>query len=127
MDRKLTFILIGGIFYGFGVAAIKLLGPLFWDSAALRAAFLLINIAIAAVTLPIFARMTGRTKHDMLMPTTIMALAAMVMDGLTLSFAPTLYADLPQHQAYAGGLLLVAFWGFFFFALLWHRPTTQQV
>ena len=121
MDRKITFILIGGIFYGFGVAAIKLLGPVFWDSAALRAVFLLVNIAIAAVTLPLFAHMTGRTKHDMLMPTTIMALAAMVMDGLTLSFAPQLYAQAPQHQAYAGGLLLVAFWGFFFFALLWHR------
>ena len=122
MDKPFTFLLIGGLFYGFGVAAIKLLGPLFWDTAGVRAVFIALNIAIAALTTPLFARLTGRTRHDMLVPTVIMALAAMIMDGLTLSFAPTLYATAPQDQAYAGGLLLSAFWGFFFFALLWHRP-----
>lgn len=121
VDRKLTFLLIGGVFYGVGVALIKILGPFFWDSATLRALFLLINFLIAPVSLLAFAKMTGRTKHDMLVPTVIMTLAAMVMDGLTLSFIPQLYAVPPQHQAYAGGLLLVAFWSFFFFALLWHR------
>ena len=122
MDKTFTYIIIGGLFYGFGVAAIKLLGPLFWDTAFMRFVFIALNFAVAALTLPVFARMTGRTKHDMLVPTVIMALAAMIMDGLTLSFVPTLYAIEPQHQAYAGGLLLTAFWGFFFFALLWHRP-----
>lgn len=122
MSDTAKFLVIGGLFYGFGVAAIKLLGPFFWDSAGLRAAFLLINFAIAAITLPLFARMTGRTRHDMLVPTVVMALAAMLMDGLTLSFAPQLYAATSEGQAYSGGLLLFAFWGFFFFALLWHRP-----
>ena len=126
MDRIFTYLLIGGLFYGFGVAAIKLLGPFFWDTALMRFVFIALNFLIAAVSLPIFARMTGRGKHDMLLPTIIMALAAMIMDGLTLSFVPQLYAETPQHQAYAGGLLLTAFWSFFFFALLWHKPAVTN-
>ena len=73
-----------------------------------------------------FARLTGRTRHDMLVPTVIMAMPALLMDGLVISFAPDIYGDTDAELRAAGGLLLFAFWSFFFFALFWHRPFATE-
>ena len=122
MDRTLTFLLIGGVFWGIGAALIKLLAPWVFASTLSVALFFGLNFLIAAATIPLFARLTGRTKHDMLMPTVLMAMAAMLLDGLALSFVPWIYPEDMTARMHTGAALLFAFWSFFFFALLWHRP-----
>ena len=124
MDRKWTFVVIGALFWAFGAVAIDWLGPVFFDGGAMQVLFLLLNFALAGVSLLLFARLTGRTRHSMLVPTAIMAMPALLMDGLAVSFVPELYGDTDAQLRAAGGLLLFAFWSFFFFALLWHRPST---
>ena len=127
MDRKWTFVAIGALFWAFGAMAIDWLDPVLFDGGAMQALFLLLNFALAGVSLPLFARLTGRTRHDMLVPTAIMAMPALLMDGLAVSFVPGLYGDTDAELCAAGGLLLFAFWSFFFFALLWHRPFATAV
>ena len=122
MDRKLTFLLFGGIFWGVGAAAIKFLAPWLFLSTVTIAGFFALNFVLAWLTIPLFAKLTGRTKHDMLVPTVIMALAAMVLDAVALSFVPWIYPADMAARMHTGAALLFAFWGFFFFALLWHRP-----
>ncbi|MEM9600806.1 MAG: hypothetical protein AAF926_07265 [Pseudomonadota bacterium] len=125
MDKRWTFVIYGVIFWILGVVMIRLLHPFFYGDLGMHIVFLLIAIAIAPPTLIIAAKLSGRTKHDMLVPTVIMAMPAMIMDGLSVTFDAMgkthIYADNPLHSAYAGGVLLVAFWAVLFFALLWHR------
>ncbi|GLQ19576.1 hypothetical protein ACFFUB_14220 [Algimonas porphyrae] len=125
MDRKWTFILYGIVFWLLGVVMIRVLHPYFYGDLGMHVLFLLIAIAIAPPTLLITARLSGRTKHEMVVPTALMAMPAMLMDGLSVTLDAMgithIYADNPLHSAYAGGVLLVAFWATLMFALLWHR------
>jgi hypothetical protein len=61
----------------------------------------------------------------MLAPVAIMAMPAMVMDGLAVTTDALgfthIYVNDPLLAAYTGGFLLFAFWSLFFFALMWHR------
>lgn len=125
MDKRWTFVIYGIIFWVLGVVMIRLLHPFFYGDLLIHLLFLAIAIASAPPTLIIAAKMSGRTKHDMLVPTVIMAMPAMIMDGLSVTFdamgATHIYADNALHSAYSGGVLLVAFWAVLFFALLWHK------
>jgi cellobiose-specific phosphotransferase system component IIC len=84
------------------------------------------NFAFGAITVAVVARLTSRSRHAMLVPTTIIAMVAMLMDSLAVTLDTAgytyIYANTVEHAAYAGGTLLFAFWSAFFFALLWHRP-----
>lgn len=125
MEKKLTLVIFGIIFWVIGVVMIRVLHPFFYGNVLTHLLFLGLAIIIAPPTVWIVAKLTGRTKHDMVLPSIIMAMPAMVMDGLSVTFDAMgkthIYADNALHSAYAGGLLLVAFWAVLFFALLWHR------
>ena len=125
MSDRVKFVLFGIVFWIAGVEMIRLLHPLFYGDLLMHLVFLLIGILIAPPTLIIAAKLSGRTKHQMLVPTAMMAMPAMIMDGLSVTFDAMgkthIYADTPLYSAYAVGVLLVAFWAVFFFALLWHK------
>lgn len=125
MDRKFTFILFGIILWLAGVVMIRLLHPIIFGDPLLHSLLFVFAFLLAPLTLIPAAKITGRTKHDMLVPSAIMAMPSMLMDGLatTLDAAGKtyIYADTPVDAAWSGGLLLVAFWSIFFFALMWHR------
>ena len=126
MDRKFTFVAIGAVFWLLAAILMKYLGPVVFDGGLIHALWFVANFAFGAISLVVIAKLTGRTKHDMLAPTAIMAMPAMLMDGLAVTTDARgwshVYADTPQLAAYSGGFLLFAFWSFFFFALMWHRP-----
>lgn len=125
MDKRGTFLIIGIIFWIVAAGLMHYLGPIFLDGALLHILFWIANFAFAAVSIILIAKATGRTKHDMLVPVTIMAMPAMIMDGLSITAdahgLTHVYANTPLLAAYSGGFLLFAFWSFFFFALVWHR------
>lgn len=127
MDRKLTFVIYGIIVWLAGVVLIRVFHPYMYGDILLHSLFLAVGILSAPLTLIPIARLTGRTKHDMLVPTVIMAMPAMVMDGLATTFDAAgvthVYADTALDSAYSAGLLLIVFWAFFVFALYWHRET----
>lgn len=125
MNDKLRFVLFGIIFWIAGVIMIRVLHPFFYGDLMMHVLFLVIAIAIAPPSLIIAAKLSGRTKEQMLVPSVIMAMPSMIMDGLSVTFDAMgkthIYANNPLNSAYAGGVLLVAFWGILFFALLWHK------
>ncbi|WP_298913781.1 hypothetical protein [uncultured Algimonas sp.] len=125
MDRKLTFIVYGIIVWLIGVALIRFLHPIAYPNLALHLLMLAVAVLAAPPTLIAIARLTGRTRHDMLVPMAIMAMPSMMMDGLAITFdamgVSHIYAETPLYSAYSGGVLLVAFWALFLFSLLWHR------
>ncbi len=125
MDRKPTFVAIGAIFWLLAAILMKYLGPVVFDGGIIHVLWFVANFVFGAIAVVAIAKFTGRTKHDMLAPTAIMAMPAMLMDGLAVTSDARglshIYADTPQLAAYSGGFLLFAFWSFFFFALMWHR------
>ena len=129
MDRKLTFVAIGAIFWLLAAILMHFIGPYVLDGGLVHVGWWVANFVFGAIALIAIARMTGRTRHDMLVPTAIMAMPAMLIDGVAVTLdakgATFVYADTPQLAAYTGGFLLFAFWSFFFFALLWHQPTAR--
>ena len=60
-----------------------------------------------------------------MVPVTVITMVAMLLDGVAVTLdaagVSAIYADTALEAAYAGGLLLFAFWSALFFALLWHR------
>ncbi len=128
MDRKFTFFLIGFIFWLVGVVAIRFLAPIVTGSLGLHLVFLGVAFLSSPITLILIAKLTGRTKHDMLMPLVLMTMPSMFLDSLAVSFdgrgLTNIYANTPALSAYAGGALLMAFWSLYLFALIWHRPQT---
>jgi len=125
MDRKLTFILIGIAFWASAALLMHFLVPYVFDGAILHSVFWIANFFLPALVLPLFARLTGRTKHDMLAPMALMAIPAMTLDGLSISFDALglshIYADTPMLAGVSGGFLLFAFASFFFWAVIWHK------
>lgn len=125
MDKRGTFLIIGIIFWVIGAITVHYLGPIVFDGGLLHVIFWVANFAFGAIGTIFLAKLTGRTKHDMLAPVTIIAMPAMLMDGLAITADAQglthIYANTPLLAAYSGGFLLFAFWSFFFFALIWHR------
>lgn len=125
MDKRGTFLIIGIIFWIVAAGLMHYLGPLVLDGGLLHILFWIANFAFAAIAVMLIAKWTGRTKHDMLAPVAIMAMPAMLMDGLAVTTDAMglthIYANDPLLAAYTGGFLLFAFWSFFFFALIWHK------
>ena len=125
MDRKLTFVAIGAIFWLLAAILMKYLGPIVFDGGLIHILWFVANFAFGAVAVVAIAKLTGRTRHDMLVPTAIMAMPVMIMDGLSVTLDARglkhIYADTPLVAAYTGGFLLFAIWSFIFFALMWHR------
>jgi len=87
--------------------------------------FWIANFFFPILAIPVIARFTGRTKHDMLAPTVLIALPAMTLDGLAITLDTLgkthIYADTAVLAGYTGGFLLFAFASFFFCAVRWHK------
>jgi hypothetical protein len=126
MDKRGAFLIIGIIFWIVAAALMHYLRPLVFDGGVWHILFWIAKFAFGAIAIILIAKLTGRTKHDMLAPVAIMAMPAMLMDGMAVTAdamgATHIYANTPLLAAYSGGFLLFAFWSFFFFALMWHRP-----
>lgn len=125
MDRKYTFALIGFVFWASAAVLMHFIGPVVLDGGLTMAAFWIANFFVPALALPLIAGMTGRTKHQMLAPTAIMAVVAMTLDGISVTTDTLgkthIYAKTPELAAFTGGFLLFAFASFFFWALIWHQ------
>lgn len=125
MDKHGTFLITGIVFWITAAVLMHYLGPFVLDGGLLHAIFWAANFVFGAVAVIMIAKWTGRTKHDMLVPAVIMAMPAMLMDGIAVTADARgwthIYADTPVLAAYTGGFLLFAFWSVFFFALIWHR------
>lgn len=125
MDRKFTFILIGIIFWASAAWLMHYIGPTVFDGGGLHVGFWIANFLVPVGVLPLIARLTGRTKHKMVIPTALVAVPALTLDGLAVTFDTLghsyIYADTPALAGVTGGFLLFAFASFFFWALIWHR------
>ncbi len=125
MDKKLTFILIGVIFWALAAILMHFVGPIVFDGGLFHIGFWIANFFVPVVFIPLIAKLTGRTKHDMLVPTCLMVVPAMALDSLSItldSFGKThIYADTPVLAGVTGGFLLFAFVSFIIWALYWHR------
>lgn len=117
--------MIGIVFWIVAASAMHFIGPKVFDGSEVHALFWVANFGLPVLVIPMFAKMTGRTKHDMLAPTALIALPAMLLDGLAVTFDTMgkthIYADTALLSAYTGGFLLFAFMSFFFWALVWHE------
>jgi hypothetical protein len=125
MDRKLTFILIGIAFWLSAAALMHYIGPYVFDGGLMQILFWVANFVLPAAALPVIARLTNRTKHQMLAPIVLIALPAMTLDGLAITFDTLgqthIYANTTSLAGLTGGFLLFAFASFFFWALVWHK------
>lgn len=125
MDRKYTLITIGITLWALVAVFMHFTGPILLDGGLRHIIFWIANFFLPALALPFIAKLTGRTKHDMLAPIILMATPAMALDGLSVTFDTIglthIYADTPDLIALNGGALLFAFASFFFWALVWHR------
>lgn len=125
MDRKFTFILIGLAFWLSAAALMHYISPYVFDGGLMQILFWIANFALPAAALPVIARLTNRTKHQMLTPIALIALPAMILDGLAITFDTLgqthIYANTASLAGLTGGFLLFAFASFFFWALVWHK------
>ena len=125
MDRKFTFILTGIIFWASAAVLMHYLAPVVFDVGSLHIIFWIANFFVPVPVIILLARLTGRTKHEMLAPIALLALPAMTLDGVSITFDTMgkthVYASTPELSGLTGGFLLFAFASFFFWALLWHR------
>jgi|GEM_PF-3239024 len=125
MDKKLTFLSIGVIFWALAAVFMHFVGPVVFDTSGLHIIFWVANFFVPALFLPVVAKMTGRTKHDMLVPTVIMVIPAMTFDSLSITFdtfgKTHIYADTPVLAGLTGGFLIFAFVSFLLWALYWHK------
>jgi len=126
MDRKFTFISIGVVFWLSAAILMHFVGPYVFDGGFIHIAFWIANFFIPALALPVIAKLTGRSKHEMLAPTALIAVPALTLDSLAITFDTMgkthIYADTPMLSGLTGGFLLFAFASFFIWALYWHRP-----
>lgn len=126
MDRKWLWIGVGIAFWVVGALALHALAPVMFDGGARHALLFALNFALAPASLWLLGKLFRQPLHRMLVPVALMAMPAMLMDGVAVTLdiagATRIYSGVPTLAGYSGGLLLFAFWGFFFWALLWHRP-----
>jgi len=121
MDKKWLFMGVGLAAWVTGLFVIKFWGATLYDGGIKQISFLAANFIVPLLALPLLAKLTGRTKHDMLAPSALIAMPAMFMDSVAVGFTDW-YSALDADRAATGSTLLFAFWALFFFALLWHRP-----
>ena len=128
MDKKITFVSIGIVFWAVAALFMHYVGPIVFNGGALHIGFWIVNFFVPFAFLPFIAKLTGRTKHDMLVPTTLMAIPAMTLDSLSITFdtfgKTHIYADTPALAGVTGGFLIFAFVSFFIWALYWHKDAT---
>lgn len=100
-------------------------GPTVFDGGLLHIGFWIANFFVPVLFLPLIAKLTSRTKHDMLVPTCLMVVPAMALDSLSITLDTIgkthIYADNPVLSGVTGGFLLFAFVSFIIWALFWHR------
>ncbi|NND83141.1 MAG: hypothetical protein HKN50_12000 [Gammaproteobacteria bacterium] len=125
MDRTLTFLSIGVVFWVVAAIFMHYVGPLVFDGGVQHAVFWLLNFLLPVAVLPLIARFTDRTRHQMLAPTCLIVLPAMTLDGIAISL-DTLglthaYANTPWLAGVTGGFLLFAFASFLFWAIVWQE------
>jgi len=127
MDRAFTFIIIGIIFWLSAAILMHFIAPFVLDGGLVHIVFWIANFILPALVLPVLANLTKRTKHDMVVPTALMAVPALTLDGLSVTFdtlgVTHIYANAPALAGVTGGFLLFAFASFFFWALIWHKGT----
>ena len=127
MDHKFTFIALGAVFWVLGVLIMHAFAPMLMDGGWVQVLWYAANFAYVPFALILLAKATGRTKHDMLVPSVIILLTAQLMDGIAVSTdtlgLTTIYADSPLLAGQVGGFLLFAFWSVMAVALYWHRPS----
>ncbi len=125
MDRKATFISLGIFLWAAAALLMHFVGPVVFDGGLIHILFWIANFFVPVLFLPLIAKLTGRTKHDMLAPTALMAAPAMTLDGISTTLDAMghthIYANTTQLSAYTGGFLLFAFASFFVWAMIWHR------
>ena len=125
MDRKYTFLSVGVIFWLVAAIIMHVLVPRVFDGGSVHIAFWVINFFFPLLALPLLAKATGRSRHEMLIPTVLLALPAMTLDSLAITFDTLghthIYANTPALSGFTGGFLLFAFASFFFWALIWHQ------
>ena len=125
MDRKLTFIIIGVVFWATAAALMHVFVPYVFETSLSHIAFWIANFFFPVIALPLIAKMTGRTKHQMLAPTVLIAIPALTLDGLSITLDSMgmthIYANTPTLAGLTGGFLLFAFASFFFWAIIWHK------
>lgn len=125
MDKKLFFILFGIAFWASAAVLMHFVGPLVFDGGWMHIGWWIANFFLPLPIIPLIAKATGRTKHDMVVPTALIALPAMALDGLSVTLDALgkthIYANTPELSALTGGFLLFAFASFFFWALIWHK------
>ena len=118
--------MIGFAFWVVAAVFMHFVGPYVFDGRLLHIGFWIANFVFPAAALPLIARATRRSRHDMLVPTTFMALPILALDSLAITFDTLgrshIYADTPELAGLTGGFLLMALGSFFFWALIWHRP-----
>lgn len=125
MDRKFTFLLIGVIFWASAAFLMHFIGPYVLGGDWIHIVFWIANFFLPAIALPIIAKITNRTKNQMLVPTILIAIPAMTLDALSVTFDTFgfthIYADNAILAGSTGGFLLFAFVSFFVWALIWHK------
>lgn len=125
MDKKFTFITIGLFFWAVAAVVMHYIAPFVFDAGAVHIGFWALNFLFPVVAIPVLARVTGRTRHQMLIPIALIVLPAMTLDGLAVTFdtlgITRVYADNPELAGLTGGFLLFAFASFIFWALVWQR------
>jgi len=115
MDRKVTFISIGVIFWICAALLMHFIVPYVFDGGLIQILFWVANFFFPAIAIPLIAKLTQRTKHDMLAPTVLFAITFDTM-GFT-----HIYADNAILAGYTGGFLLFALASFFIWAIFWHH------
>jgi len=125
MDPKVIFIFIGIVFWASAALLMHFIGPYVFDGGVIQALFWAANFFLPVIALPLIAKLTQRTKHDMLIPTVLIAIPAMILDGLSITFDTLgfthIYADNAVLAGNTGGFLLFAFASFFIWAVIWHK------
>ena len=128
MDKKFLFIAIGVSLWAGAAVLMHFIGPQVFDGSWIHVAWWIANFFLPVAVIPLVANATGRTKHNMVIPTALIAMPAMTLDGLSVTFDTLgkthVYADNAHLSGLTGGFLLFAFASFFFWALVWHQPNT---
>jgi len=125
MDRKKTFVSIGIIFWLIAAMFMHFIGPFVFDGGLLHMVFWIVNFFLPVLLLPLFAKLTKRSKHQILIPTVLICIPAMILDALSITFDTLgkthIYANTALLGGVSGGFLLFAFASFLFWALIWHK------
>ena len=123
MERKWAWIAVGLAAWTLGLAVIRLFGDALFDGGIRQALFTAAQFAVPPLVMPPLARWLDRTQHELVVPSVLIAMPAMLMDAVAVGWTDW-YASSADHRVATGSVLLFAFWSLLFWALVWHRPAT---